>query len=84
MWKKALTRDVTQDLPYMFATLCEYGHGVCDVDFDVNDFIEDMELPTQVSYFSLAAILKQAIERGLLAAPVMQVLHPEYEDDTNR
>ena len=64
MWKKALTKDVTQDLPYMFATLCEYGHGVCDVDYDVDQFFEDMELPG--NDYVLAAILRQAIQRGLL------------------
>ena len=75
MWQKALTNPVTDDLPYMFATLCEYAHGVCDVDYDVDDFFKDMELPG--SDYGLAAILKQAIERGLLSPPVMQVLHPE-------
>jgi len=80
MWRKAKYDPVHKDLPYMFATLCEYADGVCDVDYDVGDFFRDMELPGMD--YALAAIIKQAVERGLLAPPVMQVLHPEYEDDT--
>lgn len=79
MWRKAIHSPVTEDLPYMFATLCEYADGVCDVDYDVADFFEDMEI-AGLDY-TLAAILKQATERGLLAPPVMKVLHPEYEND---
>ena len=67
MWQKAIHSPVTDDLPYMFATLCEYASGVCDTEYDIDDFFEDMELPG--NDYALGAIVKQAIERGLLEAP---------------
>ena len=76
MWKKAIHSPVTEDLPYMFATLCEYASGVCDTEYNLEQFFEDMELPG--NDFAYASILRQAIMRGLLPAP-LEVNHDTVE-----
>ena len=68
MWKEARTNPVTDDLPYMFATLCEYASGVCDTEYDVDQFFDDMELyeGAERSNYVFSCIVRQARERGLL------------------
>ena len=73
MWQKARTIPVTDDLPYMFATLCEYASGVCDTEYDVDAFFDDMELyDKERSNYVFSCIINQARQRALLP-PVAEV-----------